>query len=409
MSYYSSEDLPIVSFVIPGFNAEKSLFRCLNSIIEQKYPKEKIEIIYVDNNSSDESLLIASQFNCKVLQEKTQGRSYARNTGAREAKGEFIAFIDSDCYLDDEWTIHLVRKLQLHNIGGGQGKIIPSLVDGRHLLNKYRYTSIKNGTGGTFVLLSLMVKESPMVNSCACMYRKEAFEFVHGFDVNLERHEDIDLSRRVCISGWDLISSSQSIANVMFHGDGWLDYFKRSFADGYYKNLYVDKWKKYSFIENEESVNPVSKKFLQNPKKNFKDFYPWLAIKYAVLDLINLFLRLQPFLAIKILNDILKILGRLASLNIKYRGPRLVLSTHKNFPQKRSLKIEGKEYQISKNFRFIFLDERFYLFDVKANQFVDPQLCHYRDIRNQLLGDKDIQSSKYEAHDLQQLGVISLN
>lgn len=94
-----------ISVIIPVFNANKYLIECLNSIVNQKF--EDMEIICVDDRSTDNSLCILTEYsqkypNIKVIQhDENRGASAARNTGLNKASGKYIWFIDSDDYIVD--------------------------------------------------------------------------------------------------------------------------------------------------------------------------------------------------------------------------------------------------------------------------------------------------------------------
>ena len=94
-----------VSVIVPVYNVEKYLEQCLNSIINQTY--KNIEIIIVNDGSTDNSLDIIERFrnknknkSIKVISQENKGISEARNTGLKNAVGEFILFVDSDDYLE---------------------------------------------------------------------------------------------------------------------------------------------------------------------------------------------------------------------------------------------------------------------------------------------------------------------
>jgi glycosyltransferase involved in cell wall biosynthesis len=82
----------MLSVIIPAFNEEKFLPRCLESLKNQKF--KDFEIIVVDNNSTDKTAEIAKKFNVILVSEKSQGVAYARNKGAEIAKGEILIFND---------------------------------------------------------------------------------------------------------------------------------------------------------------------------------------------------------------------------------------------------------------------------------------------------------------------------
>jgi glycosyltransferase involved in cell wall biosynthesis len=191
----------------------------------------------------------------KLINERKQGRSYARNTGATHASGKYLAFIDSDVVLDSQWASHALKGFDVSSVAGAAGPIVPADLMGKAGLNSYRRRAGDESTGGTFNLMHLTVKESPMINTAACLYLKEAFHKTGGFDTSLIRHEDIDFSKRVLLAGYDLASVPDAKAQVIFNGLGWSDYFGRTFEDGYMKQDYLLKWQDFLF-KNEEGTNP---------------------------------------------------------------------------------------------------------------------------------------------------------
>lgn len=101
-----------LSIIVPVYNVEQWIGRCLESCLNQDIPKNDYEIIVVNDGSTDGSLAIAEQFasahdNIKVISRENGGLSAARNTGLKEAKGEYVWFIDSD-----DWIEHnIIKKL----------------------------------------------------------------------------------------------------------------------------------------------------------------------------------------------------------------------------------------------------------------------------------------------------------
>ncbi|MCE2074396.1 glycosyltransferase [Streptococcus thermophilus] len=90
---------PLVSIIVPTYNVEKYIRTCIESILAQTY--RNIEVIIVNDGSTDQSLavisdLICSHHNVKVINQKNQGLSVARNTGIDAATGKYITFVDSD-------------------------------------------------------------------------------------------------------------------------------------------------------------------------------------------------------------------------------------------------------------------------------------------------------------------------
>lgn len=90
---------PLISIIVPTYNVEKYIRTCIESILAQTY--RNIEVIIVNDGSTDQSLavisdLICSHHNVKVINQKNQGVSVARNTGIDVATGKYITFVDAD-------------------------------------------------------------------------------------------------------------------------------------------------------------------------------------------------------------------------------------------------------------------------------------------------------------------------
>lgn len=106
-----------ISIIIPVYNTQEYLKRCLNSIINQSY-KVSYEIICIDDGSTDKSVDILNQYkskypdNFKILYQKHSGQAEARNLGIKSAAGNFIMFIDSDDFIAENLLKECSNKLK---------------------------------------------------------------------------------------------------------------------------------------------------------------------------------------------------------------------------------------------------------------------------------------------------------
>jgi glycosyltransferase involved in cell wall biosynthesis len=103
-----------VSVVIPAYNEEGFLPRCLASLEEQEVPAD--EIIVVNNNSSDHTALLASKFNVTVIDEPEQGMIFARNAGFNAASGDIIARCDSDTMVPRNWIKRIKENFEVESV-----------------------------------------------------------------------------------------------------------------------------------------------------------------------------------------------------------------------------------------------------------------------------------------------------
>ena len=89
--------MPKFSIIIPVYNVEKYLKKCLESVFNQTY--KDYEVIVVNDGTKDKSMKIVDKYEVTTIYQENQGLSAARNTGVRYAKGEYILFLDSDDYI----------------------------------------------------------------------------------------------------------------------------------------------------------------------------------------------------------------------------------------------------------------------------------------------------------------------
>ncbi|KAF0221098.1 MAG: glycosyl transferase family [Geobacteraceae bacterium] len=195
--------LPTVSVVIPVKDRADELKRCLASLAQLNYPQEMIQVIVVDDGSRDDSPLVAREFGALVVPSGGKGRgpAAARNVGAANARGEILAFIDSDCTASEKWLAELIPLFndpKTAAVGGMvDGMCTTSAVD--------RYEAVmsslslgsreRSGSGGddTFYL-----------PSCNMLVRRTIFLSVDGFDDAMHVGEDVDLTWRLRDEGWTI-------------------------------------------------------------------------------------------------------------------------------------------------------------------------------------------------------------
>ncbi|PPI79536.1 glycosyltransferase [Marinobacter flavimaris] len=172
------------SFIIPCRNEEAFIEKCLQSIIQQEYPREKFEIIVVDNGSTDRSKEVARPYADKVVDALGVNVGEVRNIGASAAKGKLLAFIDADCTIDHQW---LIRAKSLNNedkkVVFGGGILLPNDATWveRHWLLE--------GPEGNCLPAELI--------GCSIVISEDQFTKAKGFDIRKKSGEDTDFSLRI--------------------------------------------------------------------------------------------------------------------------------------------------------------------------------------------------------------------
>lgn len=106
-----------LSIIIPIYNVEQFIAQCLESIYSQNFPLEQFEVIAVNDGTPDHSMDIVGCFskkytNLKIVNQKNQGLSVARNTGMQQAKGDYIWFVDSDDWLTNDSLSVVWKNIQ---------------------------------------------------------------------------------------------------------------------------------------------------------------------------------------------------------------------------------------------------------------------------------------------------------
>lgn len=175
-----------VSVVIPCYNEEKYIGKCLESLINQTDAPD--EIIVVNNNCVDKTVEIAKKFGARIVKEEKQGMISARNTGFNSATYEIIAKPDADSILPPDWISKIKEQFKDPNLGALSG---PAAYFSTPIFSEIS----KFGTFLVFSVIALLFGH-PMLTGPNMVLRKSLWEKVKN-DVCLsdkEVHEDVDIS-----------------------------------------------------------------------------------------------------------------------------------------------------------------------------------------------------------------------
>ena len=198
-----------ISIVIPTFNSDQYIDRCLNSIFKSDF-NGKFDVIIVDGGSSDLTLEKAARYNdVKIISSSNVSISNSRNRGAYYSSGEIIIFIDSDCVVNDQ----LLKKSKFY-------------------LEKYAcYGSFYNPDPShgwvSTVWLDIERKKDGLVEwltSGTLAVKRSLFNDVGGFNESLQAEEDEDFCFRIRASGGKIYNDS-SVASVHLGQSNSLGHF----------------------------------------------------------------------------------------------------------------------------------------------------------------------------------------
>jgi glycosyltransferase involved in cell wall biosynthesis len=188
----TSKEQPVVSVIITSYNYGRYLADAVRSVLNQTYPN--IEIIIVDDGSTDNTKEIASLFPVKYIYQTNQGVSRAKNNGIRNSQGQFFMCLDGDDRLFPTYVEKTLRQIL------------------KHPTTAFIYTGSvvfeeASGTENIWMPRRMHLKYSLFAGWHGAMgpvmVRKKAYQsLTYGFDPALQVHEDMDLCFRLLTAGW---------------------------------------------------------------------------------------------------------------------------------------------------------------------------------------------------------------
>ena len=246
-----------LSIIIPIYNAEKYLCRCVNSCLSQDLSKEEYEILLCDDGSVDDSLKIAQQLqsvnDCiRVFTQKNSGAGSARNLGLINARGQYVMFVDSDDYLKPNSINDPLKQSFEKNLDVCRYLLVNELLaDGRCWVNVNPVPSkiVYNG------IELISNKNVPFDTVCSALYRRDFLKVNNLFFSNLTSSEDVVFT--LCVY--------MNADRVMYDNTQVYVYEIKDGTRGHSK----DYKRKISFIKNELFIASFLKKTaeLNNSKK----------------------------------------------------------------------------------------------------------------------------------------------
>ena len=199
------ESAPFVSVIVPVRNEERHLSRCLESILAQEYPRERLEIVIVENGSTDDTVSVAEGFarrdaRIRLLISQARNQAEAMNVGIRAARGDIVARVDGHSYLGAGYLCGVVDALRRYPDAVGVGG--PFLPAGETLMERVagRARSSPIGVGGGYGS-DRKTEDHPVATVQCGGYWRAALLEIGLFDVDMAYGEDEELNWRFVRSG----------------------------------------------------------------------------------------------------------------------------------------------------------------------------------------------------------------
>ncbi|MBM3754846.1 MAG: glycosyltransferase [Acidobacteria bacterium] len=215
---------PFISVIVPFYNNRAEIGRCCASLLRQTYPKDRFEILFIDNNSTDNSAsIVAGHPGIQLLWEASAGAYAARNQGIRKSKGEILVFTEADCVVAPDWLSQVANAMQSEIVqivmGAYFGQNTPfpakALSAYENAKNRYIFTS---GDESLYY---------GYTNNMAV--RRGVFD-QFGFFPEIARGGDVALVRRVVDHGG---------ASIKFVPTMFVDHLEFQSVLDYYRKVYI--------------------------------------------------------------------------------------------------------------------------------------------------------------------------
>lgn len=209
---------PLISIIIPIYNTEKYLPRCLDSVVHQTY--NNLEIILIDDGSTDNSYQIAKDYSAKdsrikLIHQKNQGLSGARNTGIGKSTGKYISFIDSDDEVKSNFIEKLLFALQKTNSDISVCSFQEIYPSGKitHFSNNYPATTYTTDQA----LQAMLLEHGFMVSATMKLFPAKYFQKIQ-FPVG-KLHEDIGTTYKLIMKATKISYIPDELYIYHHHGN----------------------------------------------------------------------------------------------------------------------------------------------------------------------------------------------
>lgn len=195
-----------ISFVVPVRNDATRLETCLRSIQRAQPDSDALEIVVVDNASTDRSPEVARALGAQVVTIADGRVSDLRNRGAARASGDVLAFVDADNEIVPDWGRAVLDNLRDPTVGA-TGALYRAPINATWVQRAY---DLLRGP-------TLLRSDVGWLASGNLAVRRAVFQAVNGFDTSLDACEDVDLCHRIRAGGWRIVGDPR--VTSVHHGD----------------------------------------------------------------------------------------------------------------------------------------------------------------------------------------------
>jgi cellulose synthase/poly-beta-1,6-N-acetylglucosamine synthase-like glycosyltransferase len=243
---------PSITFLVPAYNEERNIERCLRSILNLNYPKDKLKVIVIDDGSTDNTAKIVRKFKkVKLIRQKNSGKASAINNGLRHVKTELVACMDADSFPDKDYLLKMVGRMEKKSVAAVTPAMKVSKT--RSIIQKIQWVEY---------LWAIFLRKIFSIFDCqyvtpgpGSVYKKEVLEKIGDFDEkNLT--EDMEIAFRIVNNGYRI--------------DNSMDAYVYTDAERSFKELYRQRLRWYrGYIQNTIKYSHM----IANPKYGNLGFF----------------------------------------------------------------------------------------------------------------------------------------
>ena len=239
------DDLPLISIIISCRNEEKFIGKCLDSIVHQAYPKDKLEVLVVDGVSTDKTKEVVKEYIrhhqfIRFLENPRKVTPFAMNIGIRVSRGEFIILVNAHSFLDKNFlknSIEYLNKTHADAVGG----MLNTINEGASIISKAIPLATDSIFGAGGRRYRSRIQEGFVKDTLPyCAYRKELFDKIGLIDEDLIRDQDEEFNYRILKHG-GTIYYSPKIKSYLYVRPTLKKLWKQHFQYGYFKPLVLSK------------------------------------------------------------------------------------------------------------------------------------------------------------------------
>ena len=241
-----------VSIVISTYNSADEIKKCIKGLEGQSFPRERYEIIVIDDGSTDNTGVIAKDHDILYYFQENKGPASARNKGVELAKGDIVLFTDADCIPDKNWIEEMVSPFKNPEIAGVKGAY----------KNKQKSLWARFAQIEFCERYKLLLKNEyiDFVDTYSAGYRKDLFLSLGGFDTSfpVPNNEDTDFSYRISLNGYKMVFNPNAVVWHSGHPDTLKKYMRLKFWRGYWR---MAVYQRYASKMIKDSYTPQTLKF----------------------------------------------------------------------------------------------------------------------------------------------------